>query len=65
MAGPKILNGIFLEAVKSTSFLFIRSFRQSNRNSEGSRKKLEIPKGKRGEQFWNLESMGVGHFGVS
>ena len=45
---PKIVSRIFLMGGKSASFLFISSFKQWNRNSEGSGKKLEIPEGRRG-----------------
>jgi len=42
------VNRIFLEGVKSASFLFGGNFWQPNRNSKKSEKKSEIPEGRRG-----------------
>ena len=45
------MSRIFLEGKESTFFLFVRSLRQSNRNSRGSKD--------------NSEGMGVEDFGIS
>ena len=51
---------------KSASFPFVRSFRQLNRNSKGSEKKMENSGGEEGLTI--LEFVGHGgdeHFGIS
>ena len=53
------MSRIFLEEGKSTSFLLIRSFKQSNRNSEGS---VKSQKFRRGQGLTILEF--GGHWGV-
>ena len=56
---------------KSASFPFVRSFRQSNRNSKGSEKKKEYSRGEEGLailEFGGHEGGGGGrdeHFGIS
>ena len=60
------MNRIILQGEKSASFPFIRSFRQSNRNSKGSEKKNE--NSRREEELAILEFRGHGgneHFGIS
>ena len=48
VVGPKIVNRIILQEEKVQVSPFIRSFRQSNRNSKGSEKKWKISEGRRG-----------------
>ena len=62
------MSRIFLEEGKSTSFLLIRSFKQSNRNSEGSVKSQKFRRGQGltilefeehgGRAFWNFLRQG-------
>ena len=55
----------FLGGGKSTSFLFIRSCRQSNRNSKGSEKKIRNSNGEKGLTILEFGGYGgeVEHFG--
>ena len=67
---PKIVSRIFLKEAKSISFPFIRSFRQSNRNSKGSGKEnrnsggeewlmiLEFGGHGGGRAYWNFQRLG-------
>ena len=61
---PKIVNRIILQWGKSASFPLIRSFRQLNRNSKGS-KKRKVPELRRGRDFGIWRAWGDEHFGIS
>ena len=64
---PKIVNRIILQWGKSASFPLIRSFRQLNRNSKGSKKKKENSGGEEGggSDFGIRSAWGDEHFGLS
>ena len=67
VVGPKIVNRIILQEEKVQVSPFIRSFRQSNRNSKGSEKKMENSRGEEGLMILELggHAWGDEDFGIS